>query len=531
MELIEKPGLGNMELISSWYPQGIASKNKQEIARRDEQIATLLSHFHDNPAYIQALLQQRDYGLPDQQDFYFELRTLLTEALDQVDTSGEHLLEVALAHDTSWYVRRQAVYLIKARQNKQLVARLIPLLTESGLQGEIRATAATTLAQNGVELAQPILLSLYQALPKGDDYRLAGWTYAEADLLEALGYFGAPEILRPLIVLQYHSYRSRRLSGQRGMEALVARNGGLAAVLDLLDKDTRGDVQTKLAMLANHDQSEAVRRWAIEQLGSYVNAQSIRTLCEGLNDSSWMAANAAAEQLISLDEPPFQNLEAMFANTALSPSARLWAAYVLFRRGKKVDDSRLAAVLGYPIALPEIVSPALRQAVLQCWVPNSEPGTDVRWLVEEQTLPALQPVEPPFKELILALKTHGLQVRGPLYCAELYQQGRGTFYVVQSRTAHQNKIYFYTLFISLLGPFASLDVLTSEDESSESVNIPFNRLGPEETEKAYRAAVAAVGLTWIEDQALEYIFPGLNVYYFGNREELSLDNLLYYWQD
>ncbi len=520
-----------MELIAKWYPKGIASKNKEDAARRDEQISELLSDVHDDAARVYDLLQLQDYEVVDHNDFYFELRSLLTEALDQVDQTGNFLLEAALSQETAWYVRRQTVYLLKARRKPNLMLELLPLLEEHGLQGEIRAVVATTLGHYQLEEARPVLLNLYRALRKGDDPRLGGWTYAEADLLEALGSLGERDTLRPLIALQYHTYKSRRMSGQRGLQQLITHLGGLPETLTLLDDRTDEALETRLARLATSDPAEAVRRWAIEQLVEVAGGSAAQVLCDRLSDSAWMVANAAAQSLIELAERPVAHLSAIVENSSLTSTNRLWAAYVLLKSNQPVSEDQLKAIPDYPHSLPEIITPELRKVIVQCWVPNCEAGTDVRWLVEGQTLPALEPYTPPFAQLQTALQQHGLNTSGPLYCSELYMQGRGTFWVLQSRTAYEKKLYFYTLYLSMLGPFAYLSVLANEDDTANSAEIPFNDSTPEDTRRLYRQAVEATGLTMLDNQVANYVFPDLNIYYFGNREALSVNDLLYYWQD
>ena len=522
-----------LNLITGWYPLGIASKSEKDTTRRKAQISQLLACAQNDPARLYNLLQQPDYKLADQHNFYFELRTLLIEALDQLDYSGEFLLELALSPESSWYTRRQAIAFIKIRQNKTLLLDLLPVLEESGLPGDIRAMLALTLAEARLEEVRPVLLSLYHALPKGNDRRLIGWTYAEADLLESLGLMGEPFTLRPLIALQYHAYPSRRLSGQRGLSRMVTHLGGLAETLKVLGSsaELNTTLEAGLLMLAATDAEDTVRRWTIEQLGLMLDEEAAKTLCQSLNDSSWMVAHAAAQKLIILLDPPLSYLRYVVENPGLSSQMRLWASYVLLKLKQVVSPELLNAIPSYPFKLPEFISAELRRVIIQCWTQNSEPGTDVRWQVESQSLPPFQPYEPPFEQLVVGLQQHGLKVSGPLYCGELYKQGQGTFWVLQSRATDKGKLYFYTLSLTMLGAFAHLNVLVTEDEIGDNNEFPLSVLSLEETRHIYREVTVAAGLTWLEDEITSHTFPDLNVYYFGNREPLKINDLLYYWQD
>jgi hypothetical protein len=241
---------------------------------------------------------------------------------------------------------------------------------------------------------------------------------------------------------------------------------------------------------------------------------------------------AAIKKLIALPNPPVARLRAMVQdNGVVAPTNRLWAVYVLLRLHQAVEDEVIHSIPGYPVSLSSFITPPLRRAIVQCWSENSEPGTDVRWLVEGQTLPPLPTYEPPFEQLKAALEQRGLTTVGPLSSGELYKQGRGTFWVLQSKTTYGDKLYFFTLYLTMLGPFAYLNVLTSDDDGASSADIPSNKLNPEETRRIYCEAIEATGLTLLENQVTNYVFPGLNIYYFGNREPLPVSDLLYYWQD
>ncbi|MEJ8646002.1 hypothetical protein WKI68_41865 [Streptomyces sp. MS1.HAVA.3] len=55
--------------------------------------------------------------------------------------------------------------------------------------------------------------------------------------------------------------------------------------------------------------------------------------------------------------------------------------------------------------------------------------------------------------------------------------------------------------------------------------------GNHEDDPAARAALEAAGFRWIDGTTGSIRVTGLGVYYFGSRDPLSVDTLLFYWQD
>ncbi|WP_406066022.1 hypothetical protein OG462_41075 [Streptomyces sp. NBC_01077] len=101
-----------------------------------------------------------------------------------------------------------------------------------------------------------------------------------------------------------------------------------------------------------------------------------------------------------------------------------------------------------------------------------------------------------------ALTAAGLAPKPPVSCGDDNQQGDGTYHVIE--------VGGDRLLISTLGPFA-----TAEEDAPDA---------------AWRALESA-GFRWIDGETGAIRVTDLCVYSFGGRNPLTVDALLFYWQD
>ncbi|MFF2788770.1 hypothetical protein ACFVT6_18680 [Streptomyces sp. NPDC058049] len=134
-----------------------------------------------------------------------------------------------------------------------------------------------------------------------------------------------------------------------------------------------------------------------------------------------------------------------------------------------------------------------------------EERSDPRWRIEAvctQPPPASDPAERLLRATA-ALTAAGLAPRPPVSCGEDNGSGDGTYHVIGYGTSDS------TVFISTLGRFA-----TGDDDDPD-----------------VRRALESAGFRWIDRAVGSTEVTGLCVYYFGSRDPLKVDTLLFYWQD
>ena len=158
--------------------------------------------------------------------------------------------------------------------------------------------------------------------------------------------------------------------------------------------------------------------------------------------------------------------------------------------------------LGQPRVPYEDVPEDVRLAILREYLPG-ERQTDPRLLLEAACveLPPAPDEDEQLARAMAALFAAGLSPGTPISAGELHQQGGGTYYAI---TTEEGRVD-----ISTLGLFVR----------SESA-VP-----------RARKALAEARFRVVDDAVLGVRMTGLHVYFFGSRDPLSVEDLLFYWQD
>ena len=207
-------------------------------------------------------------------------------------------------------------------------------------------------------------------------------------------------------------------------------------------------------------------------------------ITQALADEERMVAREAYDRLADVTDN-HDELARMVADRA---PGHLWALAVLAARGEPIDVQWLA--LGRPRVdvpgLPEDV----RAAIVREYVPGTR-DTDPRWMLEAACLPDHEPDD----VLTAALaELAPLAPAPPMTAGDHHQQGEGSYHVIDTVAGR--------VLVSTLGRFFSSD------------DIP-----------------ELPGFRRIDDTLGGIVVTGLPVYFFGAREPLSVQDLLFYWQD
>ncbi|MFV6026785.1 hypothetical protein [Streptomyces sp. NPDC056264] len=194
-----------------------------------------------------------------------------------------------------------------------------------------------------------------------------------------------------------------------------------------------------------------------------------------------------------------------YLDEAPTTEAKVWAAYALY--GLTEDRAEAQAVydrLGRPRVEVEGLDEELRRAIVHAYAPGCERPSDPRWRLEAVCAdpPARPDVDDQLRRATAALTAAGLAPKPPVSCGEDNQQGDGTYHVIE--------IGGDRLLISTLGPFA-----TAEEDATD----------------AARCALASAGFRWIDGETGAIRVTDLCVYFFGRRDSLTVDALLFFWQD
>ncbi|MFB7831012.1 hypothetical protein [Streptomyces sp. NPDC056056] len=307
--------------------------------------------------------------------------------------------------------------------------------------------------------------------------RAADTSYGMGEaFLKARGLLGDRTAARGLATLAASPQRSVRDAGDAGLDGLVDRYGADAILAELGEgRPEDREFHVWMRYRADEDVTDALAD--PDRRVAYV-AQSL--------------ASDADRLRAYLDEAP-------------TTEAKVWAAYALY--GLTEDRAEAQAVydrLGRPRVEVEGLDEELRRAIVHAYAPGCERPSDPRWRLEAVCAdpPARPDVDEQLRRATAALTAAGLAPKPPVSCGEDNQQGDGTYHVIE--------IGGDRLLISTLGPFA-----TAEEDAPD----------------AARCALASAGFRWIDGETGTIRVTDLCVYSFGRRDSLTVDALLFFWQD
>ncbi|MFJ6479648.1 MULTISPECIES: hypothetical protein [unclassified Streptomyces] len=397
----------------------------------------------------------------------------LTPEAGRTDAAGLRAFDAdALARcaaDTGqpWWRRDACAEALAGRVPERRVAALIACVQDTDDVSHVRIALLGLLAD------RPELLPWLRHEDRQQD---GAYGMAEA-VLGARGALGDLTAAGALATLAFDPWRHRRETGEAGLDALAARHGSEAVLAEL------GGARPE-------DRSIAVR--LRDRAGGDVT--------DALADPDRQVAFRAQALLTDPGR-----LRAYLAE-APTEEAKLWAAYALHRLTEDVAETRrLYEELGRPRVEVTGLDEELRTAIVHEYGQWAEERTDPRWRIEAlctEPPPATGTAEQ-LRRASAALTAAGIAPQPPISCAEDNGTGDGTYHVIrygQSGAA---------VLISTLGRFA-----TGDDD-----------------DPAVRRAVESAGFRWLDEAVGSIQVTDLGVYYFGSRDPLKVDTLLFYWQD
>lgn len=296
---------------------------------------------------------------------------------------------------------------------------------------------------------------------------------AEA-ILKARGASGDLTAVHALATLANDPWSHRRAIGWAGMDMLVQRFGVEAILAEL------GEARPE-------DRAFRVR----------MRHRAGDDVTDALADPDVGVAHLAYELVSDTDGVRG------FLGRAPTVEARIWAACALHRlTGDAAETRAIYDSLGRPRVEIDGLDEEIRGAIVHRYA-SRQPRTDPRWRIEQICTAAPPPVDidEQLGRVTTALTAAGFGPKLPLSCSEVFNQGGGTYYVVEHNAGE--------VCVSTLGRFVS-------DEAADP---------------GVRDALEAAGFRWIDMALGRIIVTDLCVYYFGRREPLTVHQLLFFWQD
>jgi len=430
----------------------------------------------------------------------------------------------SVAADTSqpWWRRRACIRSLEGRLPGEAAPALWSRVKDSKDVAEVRVAALSALC------------AWWSTLPPetSADARERALTWLRGQAPAQLAYgmveavtlarckLGDPTVISRLAELTYDPWWHRTLVADEAVAALLTARGltpflaayGVTTLaelvtagadgrarylgLALLRRESPADVQTRVCALEDEDIVVA-QRAARDLVDAELSEASLLQIFDERGDDLRAAATAPA---------PLTG----------RPAAACWALMTIARRHARVasgDDEPT------PCPTPEILEHLSSLGL--CEVPSPDIPRDVRQAILSAHLPGERTTDPRHLVEGLTLERHDLDAR-----AELPHQARQALLAAGLAAGEPTPIG--VVHSQGGGSYDLLDV--GEGQLAICTFGPFARATTPVSEEATMVLERA-GFRIIDDELAGRVVEGLPVYYFGNREPLTVQDLLFYWQD
>lgn len=241
-------------------------------------------------------------------------------------------------------------------------------------------------------------------------------------------------------------------------------------------------------------------------------------------------------------------------NAEADPHSRIQAAFILKQKNFPITEADVLAIPTYPMpwegAVP--IPQQLKEAILLSYHREACVGTDLRLLLEACFVEEKSVLKESHKPKAQFACQYPLF--GPFSASQIYGIGWGNYDAykiycsLDSDTPidpHVTKYVLATILVSDLGVSAIhrseggirdddvsygnlfIESISTLKKNTEGLQLP----SWEEADRALQEWARNNGHVVVSEDLLACTFEGLNVYFFGRREPLSVRDLVFYWQD
>ncbi len=447
------------------------------------------------------------------------------ECINKLDKTGELIYTIAKA--SGQYQSRAIDYLID-RKEMNYLKELMPLIGSTE-DSRIARSLIDFFVENGIVEVLDTIKKMEKSIYHGIDMLLV-----RAKLQDKTA-------LKGLIEHQHTPWEYKHKKIVIALDKLI-NHIGVKEVLMQLSKKKYKTKTTKeqYKELFQGSKNANIRYWALKRY--YEKYKDLEFLMEAFKDSDWYIKDYVAKELIASKKDINERLKRSVVDNLYSDKSKYWLIYTLMKRGEDVNDL-IKRVSNIKIELPSFISQKLRESIVKYWYKDACDKSDIRWTIEgielenrENSYDYIKEVE----RLKKILVKYDYKIEKAEHYWETMQLGRDTFYTLWIKSQNQpdggdlengcGVIEYDVIHISKIDNFAYYSprinsYYKGEDRGSSSSEIN------EETEKQYKEMIEEAGFNYITNEEDMFVFPRLNIYFFGDREPLRVHDLLFYWQN
>jgi hypothetical protein len=543
-----------------FYPTEKEWIDGDEMADRSKQTRqNLAKATKDDPASLQWLALQEDFGDENYVVSAYDAHAIVIELLSAQNNSEDYLLSIALNKQAEWYVRRDAITALSKKKSISHIKSLTSLLDfQFGTEGEsseLVETVFDTFMEHRIVDALDDVIELHKRhltyLRNDED----AFCSVDKDLFTSARAGLGDETM--LVNTIRHSFNDWYSVSERAKKALKKLLSTLSEerVFHLLHGQYMSEKPLdRYLELTQKAKWPLVRRWALDQYLTHELSEAQATSLIALLEDDWYVAKRVSDFIIDASHLNNDTLLEHASGNALSDKAKYWLIFCLMKRGVDISAAH-SWVNELRVTLPACISAQMRKIIVREWSNSAQARSDIRWQIEAASLPVNETTETTqydaearVKQFIKLLEYHGISVDGYMDYADEMSQGSSTFYIIKmtvdTRKEDLNEFGEKEvstiedwLLVSKLGPYIyyqrqkKTENFDEDNEWCGGSSGPLDEVRDDKTQGIYRQVAQELGYVQLREEQLSTVVTGLNIYFFGAREPLNIRDLLFYWQD
>ena len=531
-----------------------------EMAQRSKQTRQHLAKAtKDDPASLEWLALQENFGDENHVVSAYDAHEIVIELISAQNNSEDYLLSIALNKQAEWYVRRDAITALSQKKSITHIKSLTSLLDfQFGAEGEsselVETVFDTFMEYQIVEALDDVIELQKRHLTYLRNDEDAFCSVGNDLFTSARAGLGDETMLLNTIRYTFNDWYSVSERAKKSLKKLLSMISEERVFQLLHGQYTSEKHLDRYLELAQKAKWPLVRRWALDQYLTHELSEAHATPLIALLEDDWYVAKRVSDFIIDANHVNNDTLLEHASGNALSDEAKYWLIFCLIKRGVDISAAH-SWVNELRVTLPACVSTQMREIIVKEWSNSAQARSDIRWQIEAASLPSKEAtettqydVEARIKQFIKLLEYHGVSVHGYMDYAEEMRQGDSTYYIIKmtidKRKEDINEFGEKEvstiedwLLVSKLGPYIYYqreEKTENFDEDNEwcgGSSGSLDEVRDDKTQRIYRQVAQELGYEWLNEEQLSTVFTGLNIYFFGTREPLSVRDLLFYWQD
>ncbi|SFV66299.1 hypothetical protein MNB_SV-14-1796 [hydrothermal vent metagenome] len=491
-------------------------------AETEELIKEKLFKISQDPYLFKWLLELEEYEVEDHNGLYSSVEEIAIQIINELDKTGEVLLEIANIQDISYKV----IGYLEERGDKEQLKKLIPLLYSITDKSSYISLVEMFANQKIYEALESIKETMH--IIEKDDYYFN-------ELIKARAKLNDLSVIKELIVSQEENSYDDDI--EKLINQLIEHYGEMR-ILDELQEEEKKEVTVKEAYLKLFkSKNKAIGYWALKQYQKKYN--ECLTLLKYLNSMGWHSKDFIAKELIkSSDDSLNLILKDALESEEFSNKSKYWIVYMLMKRGEDVSHY-LKNLRGIKIETPSYISQRLRENIVRFWYKKSIAKTDIRWIIEGMELEKKRS-HYNYKKSILKikkrLKKYNHTIKKSQDCVEKWGMGWSTYHILTIDTP-QKKSYkssnsncsvevYDEIHISKVSNHAIYKLCAINFYKGEQQGACNPSISTNETKNRYfKKIIEEAGVNYLNKQEGNFHLPNFNIYFAGKRVE----NLLFFW--